>query len=1691
MNEFEALLERDKQREEEERRREEDIARRKADFAVEAQGAPPFDPEGDSYDYTEAVKGGAYRDETGHASSRNPKTGQILKGRGHETFDLAVKEDVKQGYVVYKDKDGKYYSQKPSAVPFDVEIIDQPAQYKKSAQAAKDMEQHLEEVTQAGLRHRMSQGIISAARNFAYNRDEMYGNIPEPTEPLLRAGKFGAFMQGVSQDREDLFGRFGEGEPHGIVEHGLKFAGTLLPLVAGTAFLRVPFGYAMAQAGLEGTLASIAAEIGGGAVGADVPFVLLQNKMSTNEKFGTIALGVFANALLPGSMQVKQIARTFVHGGEEGITYTGAKMAAKEFGKEGYTKQGNVYRKFESILDQATEGIEASKEEVTPNFLKPDQFQSAVVKDVVRNSDSYGEAILDSFTEVTNKIRENVDSYVLEQQKRLDGFRLTPEEVVEHVNQNINAEVDRLFNYAGHLTPKEEQIVYNSIKNEAWHTGGIDPQVLANEIRVRNGRKVLDYETAANPEDAYDQRLFNSAVEVKGKNGAIKKVDQSLPRFQERVDDMIGTLQQVDNNAYNRLRPFTSDKERERLFNLFDEVETNINTAWQREEVKQLKQDLDQIVSLMGDPNLPFNVGEGYAMKARGLPEAIITAAEIYKARPDILEAQLKALTEAITKGDEAAGIRYRDALREVEKYRHQLEHEQVDAVLKAYTMGEEIPKINSMSVYNAAKESIKQMLRGTPEFADLATEVEQVAKFMPPEQSKPMIDQLNAQLDEEVGFILGDWDTAVKAMDADPLNHKLEKAATAYHAATGNPAAVDKVQFINNQAGHQRMAEPMAYMSADSPAHVEPSAGAAGYGKKVEGEISMPDRGVRSGENPYSPADFDPSFNRAKVGSGFISRNLGSFFANIGVYKREVEKLGDEEGIKIMNELEKEINDFRSAYNIMADDIGKKHEQFDNLFNGWRKDRTLEGATQHVVYEVSKQANKMEREGATPETIVSWIDDYVAKQSADVQREYGTFRGYMNDQFTELQNAVLGINQKYNINIPVPVYRPGYMHFAYEGEFLVKFSNGTVIPVADSAGLAKALNELVERGVNFDDLSYQIVPLWSDVVEDFSLADKVLKDGSAFGITHKQLKDIVATQGKFTPDTVMKAVWGGMEERMLSLEKSKKGLYSATAISTRLSTRYVHMIEPTIRMRQMFNKLQKAGFINVAEEVKVWANDVMGISRNAEHNWDKQFNKIHDYINVIPGARYIADSFGMNEGARPLRSAVNMLASVGRMLSIGFNPMTALLQTTIAPMNIFPLVGMRNYFKSLRELDDFFVDGRWSALARKSNIHLRQIGKSGSGFLDQMRISKPRVTQTGLEYALDRTGYASMFMFNGVENVVRLASLKAAVKDAEQKSAKIIAGKAGKSHTYKLLNTISKQLDLPVSSPTVHDEYAYRMLEVMNFDFNTTGLNQLARNPFFKLPMQFKTYFFQEMEFIMGRKIPLTATERFKTIGAMVALGGIASLPFADELDDVMTWMTGKSPKLWMYENLPDVIAAGFPALANINMSPLMSVGGTRSLALFPGIEGVLLNKLRRAYTEKSTGQKTALQAILGMSSLFRNFTEGWEMAHTGKILSPGGTAVVRRGGKLAAFGEALGIQTTQNTVSNELQSYYSSIKRGISSQRTSDRKRILGSLNPYRKGKELGYDREQVKQMLDNANETRIEQSPKAQKTLGVEGD
>ena len=73
-------------------------------------GAPYSSFNSSEYDYFNAHPSNAPTEKGGHWTSRNPKTGQLLKREDHPTFDLMIEGEKQAGYKIVRGLDGNLYS---------------------------------------------------------------------------------------------------------------------------------------------------------------------------------------------------------------------------------------------------------------------------------------------------------------------------------------------------------------------------------------------------------------------------------------------------------------------------------------------------------------------------------------------------------------------------------------------------------------------------------------------------------------------------------------------------------------------------------------------------------------------------------------------------------------------------------------------------------------------------------------------------------------------------------------------------------------------------------------------------------------------------------------------------------------------------------------------------------------------------------------------------------------------------------------------------------------------------------------------------------------------------------------------------------------------------------------------------------------------------------------------------------------------------------------------------------------------------------------------------------------------------------------------------------------------------------------------------------------------------------------------
>ena len=1471
-------------------------------------------------------------------------------------------------------------------------------------------------------------------------------------------GLGGAFMQGITFGHEELFGEYGGGlEPQSVGESAASFAGALATTIPLFLASRYPFAVAFAGETASTLMSRIAVEVGGGLI-TDTAIVLPEDGLGNEEKAGLVMLGVVASMLMPAPLG-KAIKKA--------ITVTGEGVSIKEIAR----------KTVERGVKEGIQSVERPVEELLPKVIRPSQLKTETARKAVDRYSMHGESAIAGINDVTEAIHDKWNGILDHEIMKVDKFLIKDKsEITKQGMHAFDENIRPIFDELGALSPRELKYTLDKLENLDLNI--YPPETVLKEIRLRNSKAwAKDYKK-------YNDRILSDS-EVDPT--FISSVDPVFNKSKAIIDDAVYSLERADQNLTIGLPTYTTAKGRELYELALKEASENSNNALQNPELKDLLTDLDTFIKYIRDENLEFGVSPGFARSSeiKKLSDNLVKLGDIYANRPDLLEAQLKEMVNLAVSSTDSAERQFLNQLQILSKHRAKAEELEVAEVLRNYHSGGKVPRINTVGVYNKSKEALKEQLKSQPEYNkyDLMT-------FQAGDESRAAIMQMDQELEQQATMLLNDsWDKVVPILTDNVGNpSRIRQNVISTRAALGDIPAKDTILYESRQRRD---------VTFNAVARDSVLSDLSWGGPTKKGGPSKPVDKTGDLLKGVTPPDMDAALIRNTLGHNPASKFLGELKTNIEVFANKLKVSGDTDGAKVLNRVLRYMDEMVHSRREYLDMNQNFNDRRDALFTKWKE----QNITDHVIKavdEVSVQANKMQRDGAPLNEIETWITGYVNKQSKEVQVAYREAREFETDKFNMLVDFVHSINNKYGLSIDPPTYRPGYVHFAYDGDFLfhIKNEEGVFkIPFTSKAQLANALNELSDRGHNMDSVDFMIEPRWASDVEDFAIADSAMKDGSAFGISNKELQDMYTKTGKFKAETVLDVVWGGIEHRILGLESRKKAVVNAWAISDRLTARYVNLMEHSIKISQAVEALKESKFGELEGQVRQWANDVFGKSRNFEQDVDKHLQFIHNVIDKVPGARYVADANGLRKGARPLRVGIDMLASTGRLLSIGFNPMTALIQLTQGLTNVAPVLGAKNFYQGWRNIKKFMVAGsREAKLATKAAIFLRysdDMGKitglnnlrSSSGWGLQRTIKKPWAAQSGLEYTLDTIEHYSMMPFNAAENRQRLATLWAAMRDGEQKAKRILEGKKGKESTYDVIENLAEVMGKSVDDESVIDAYALKMLDKLQFDFDIPGVTALARNPLFKLPMQFKTYFFQELEFLMGRKMPLTNSERFKSLAVFLGLGGVAALPFSEDVDAITTKIFGKSPMLWLYSNAPDIVTAGFPGLVNINLSPLINAGGTRSMNLLPGFGGILTSKLWRAYEDYTKGRGNLVESILGTSTMTRNFMEAMEMWKYGGVYAPGGTTQLREGGKLAAFGESLGVSTLTNAKQHKLEWELYRIEKGNAYQRRIDKERIVKSEDPYRLGQRLGYERKLIKQWLKERKEgkTRVDTTSK----------
>lgn len=674
------------------------------------------------------------------------------------------------------------------------------------------------------------------------------------------------------------------------------------------------------------------------------------------------------------------------------------------------------------------------------------------------------------------------------------------------------------------------------------------------------------------------------------------------------------------------------------------------------------------------------------------------------------------------------------------------------------------------------------------------------------------------------------------------------------------------------------------------------------------------------------------------------------------------------------------------------------------------------EGTTAiHYIEDLGRRADVLlDEKKMAPDAVRDLIRKDVARQSATTQKIYKQYKAIQELIRDEVNAGIDRYNRRVaNGEIRGEVRshlrdRPGWNPFVYEGDYAIRLitHDGQVIPMgyvfgtegayAHIKGLFKgqlnvgsALKKTVKEYAE-GNLKGKIVlePRFIDQAEDL-ISITALGRGldDTFGVNTDHLVKML-DEGTFTPDTVHNTFYGHKKHRLLAIDEKnlKKGFYQSLEVAGRVGKRHSAYIDIAVEGQQLSSMFRQHRLPRAADFVKVMGNDLLGVSRDMEKIVDGYINGIMDVLFKVPGSSGILRQVGLVPNGRSTRAIIHGLTTLSRLTTLGFNASTAIVNMAIIPTNVAPIVGMGNTLRAMKKIGSILRknDPDLLRLLKKGQVTVRH---SGSAYHDPKNLAQ--FTAAKGEQFMNQLDNWSMYGFNKTEDIARGVTLLAARDHAQQMAARMLkTGRGPKRNTERLLKEIADQKGLRIDHMDVAEEYAVRIMKETNFDYDLTGLSELARNPLAKPFMQFKTYFTKELEFLFGKEgIGLDTKQKLWALSAFTAIGGTLALPGVEEIDQVTQAITGFSPKMWAKMNMPELMAGGIGAIAGIDFSSRINVGSFTYAFNPRNFAGAGAYKAYRAINMIMSGQHDLRDSTFGQISTVKAMMDAHEIATTGAL--------------------------------------------------------------------------------------------------------
>ncbi len=732
-------------------------------------------------------------------------------------------------------------------------------------------------------------------------------------------------------------------------------------------------------------------------------------------------------------------------------------------------------------------------------------------------------------------------------------------------------------------------------------------------------------------------------------------------------------------------------------------------------------------------------------------------------------------------------------------------------------------------------------------------------------------------------------------------------------------------------------------------------------------------------------------------------------------------------------------LPELKTLYGSIEDLYKRGFEQYNKIQEDltFYKDELLEKFHQRVlemgengskaialIDDVSRTANALIDEGLSYGDIEEALAKKIRAQSQEVQDAYKQFRDMDDWIYDKGISWILENNSKVDrgllpesARLAVPARRPGHVHFAYDGDFrLMLVDESGERFVGYVMGRDQAADEIISYLERNPDAAgrFVLTPKLVDHEGDLVKLGDLVKDvNRTMGVDITQLRKLIG-EDKFNGSTIYDVFYGARKERLLGLEEKRLDTLRSTTLSALAAIRFSRYMPLVMEGRQLARTLKDSSLPTWADSVSTYVNDLVGVSRGLEKTLDNHLQGVLSMVTErVPLTRDFFSALGITPGSRITRAVGSSLTFLSRVLPLGFNPATALINTALLGTNVIPVTTLADTMWASKNVFRWRKSPEGIALLKKGGVSLRQ---SGILFGDEFR--KPDVLLGRGARAWQKVDDWSMAMFNATEDYTRGVTLLAAYKHGERMAKGLAKGVEARTWQEKLLRDIARGRGQKVTNREVLDEYAVHIMRNTNFDYSVSGLSELARNPATKPFMQFKTFLTKEIEFLFGGGLPLTHKERFLALGIMGSIGGLFAMPGIEDIDAISRLLfNGASPKLWMDTYLPEMLTAGLPAAIGIDLSDRVTLGSTSQFLnpeTFPF--GLGVNRIKNALLGMKNGTMDVGSAALYTVSAAEGARQGFELLSTGELRDRYGQLLVREEdtNMAAMVARVMGFKTT-----------------------------------------------------------------------------